>query len=124
MDLPALFESARPVLVAFGLKVLGALAVYIIGRKLIGLASRLVTRVLDRQHVDPTITRYQERHQQMLAFSAGATFVRWRNTAFEIGVLRNSYDEETGFDNSGPTYSRVTYYDAYAGLRVNLFRQR
>jgi small conductance mechanosensitive channel len=58
MNLREMFESAQPVLVAFGLKVLGALAVYIIGRKLIGLASRLVTRVLDRQHVDPTITRY------------------------------------------------------------------
>jgi hypothetical protein len=73
---------------------------------------------------DPTITRYQERNQTMLAFSAGATFMRWRNAAFEIGVLRNRYDEQTGFDNFGPTYTPVTYYDAYAGLRLSLFRQR
>lgn len=73
---------------------------------------------------DPTVTRYQERNQSMVAFSAGATLTRWRHTAFEIGVLRNRYDEQTGFGSFGPTYTRVTYYDAYAGLRVNLFRQR
>jgi hypothetical protein len=73
---------------------------------------------------DPTITRYQERNQTMVAISAGATFKRWNNTAVEIGVLRNSYEEEGGFNGSSTTYQRVRYYDAYAGLRVNLFRQR
>src|SRR5262245_13506320 len=58
VNLREMFESAQPVLVAFGLKVLGALFVYVIGRKLIGFASRLVTRLLDRQRVDATITRY------------------------------------------------------------------
>jgi len=58
MDLPEWFETAQPVLVAFGLKVLGALVAYIVGRKLIGFASRMVTRVLERQQVEPTITRY------------------------------------------------------------------
>ena len=33
------FDTARPMLVAFGLKVLGAIAVYIVGRWLIGVAS-------------------------------------------------------------------------------------
>ena len=72
---------------------------------------------------DPTITRYQERNQTMVAFAAGATLKRWRNTAFEIGVLRNSYEDGVGFDGSNTIYERVHYYDAYAGLRVNLFRQ-
>jgi hypothetical protein len=72
---------------------------------------------------DPTITRYQEHGQSMVAVSAGATFKRWRNTAFEIGLLRNRYDNQIDFSGSGPVYDRVTYYDAYAGLRVNLFRQ-
>jgi small conductance mechanosensitive channel len=52
------FETARPMLVAFGLKVLGAIAVYIIGRWLIGLASGLIMRALERQKVEPTVIRY------------------------------------------------------------------
>ena len=58
MNLRETFESAQPVLVAFGLKALGALVVYVVGRKLISFATKLVTRVLERQQVDPTITRY------------------------------------------------------------------
>lgn len=58
MNLREMFESAQPVLVAFGLKALGAAVAYVVGRKLIAFAARLVTRVLDRQAVDPTITRY------------------------------------------------------------------
>ena len=58
MNLREMLESAQPVLVAFGLKALGALVVYVVGRKLIGFASRIVSRVLERQEVDPTITRY------------------------------------------------------------------
>ena len=45
-------------LTAFGLKVAGAIAVWIIGRYLISLAVRLVSAALTRQHVDPTILRY------------------------------------------------------------------
>src|SRR5437763_1647145 len=39
MDFPAMFESARPILIAFGLKLLGAIAAYIVGRtvRMIGL---------------------------------------------------------------------------------------
>jgi small conductance mechanosensitive channel len=52
------FETARPMLVAFGLKVLGAIAVYIVGRWLIGIASNLIMRALERQKVEPTVIRY------------------------------------------------------------------
>ena len=52
------FDTARPMLVAFGLKVLGAIAVYIVGRWLIGLASGLIMRALERQKVEPTVIRY------------------------------------------------------------------
>src|SRR6202012_472716 len=38
--------------------VLGAIAIYIIGRWLIGMARNLIARVMERQNVDPTITRY------------------------------------------------------------------
>jgi len=43
---------------ALGLKVLGALAVYIVGRYLISLAVRLVSTALTKQDVDPTLLRY------------------------------------------------------------------
>jgi hypothetical protein len=39
MDISGMYESARPILIAFGLKVLGAIAAYIVGRMLIGFAS-------------------------------------------------------------------------------------
>jgi len=58
MDIAAMVESARPVVVAFGLKVLGAIAAYIVGRMLIGVASNLVVKALERQKVEPTVIRY------------------------------------------------------------------
>jgi small conductance mechanosensitive channel len=58
MDIPGMFETARPMLVAFGLKLLGAIVAYIIGRMLIGFASNIVVRVLERQKVEPTVIRY------------------------------------------------------------------
>lgn len=44
--------------VHFGLKVIGAIAIWIIGRWLIGIAVRLATAGLERQKVDATLTRY------------------------------------------------------------------
>jgi small conductance mechanosensitive channel len=58
MDIASVVDSAMPILVAFGLKVLGAIVAFVVGRKLIGFATSLVTRALDRQKVDPTVTRY------------------------------------------------------------------
>ena len=58
MDIAAMMESARPVLVAFGLKVLGAIVAYIVGRMLIGFGTNLLVKVLEKQRVDPTIVRY------------------------------------------------------------------
>ena len=51
-------EVAGTTLAAFGLKVLGAIAAWIIGRYLIGLALRLIAAALTRQEVDPTLQRY------------------------------------------------------------------
>ncbi|HEY1327381.1 MAG TPA: mechanosensitive ion channel family protein [Casimicrobiaceae bacterium] len=48
----------QDVALAFGLKVAGALAVWIVGRWLIGLAVRLMAAALNRQRFDPTLTRY------------------------------------------------------------------
>jgi len=58
MDIPAMMESARPILIAFALKVAGAIVAYIVGRMLIGVATNLVTRALERQKVEPTVIRY------------------------------------------------------------------
>jgi small conductance mechanosensitive channel len=51
-------DQAQPILIAFGLKVLGAIAVFIVGRWLIGMATRLVGAAMTRQHLDPTVQRY------------------------------------------------------------------
>ena len=58
MDIPGAFETAKPILIAFGLKVLGAIAAYIVGRMLIGFASASVMKALERQKVEPTVIRY------------------------------------------------------------------
>src|SRR6185369_13444826 len=42
----------------FGMKILGAIAIWIIGRWLIGLAARMASAALDRQRIDPTLSRY------------------------------------------------------------------
>jgi small conductance mechanosensitive channel len=51
-------DVASTTLTAFGLKVLGAVVAWIIGRYLIGLAVRLIGAGLTRQEVDPTLQRY------------------------------------------------------------------
>jgi small conductance mechanosensitive channel len=58
MNVQELTTTAGAILLAFGLKVLGAIALWIIGRWLIGLAVRLLSRALTRQNVDPTLLRY------------------------------------------------------------------
>ena len=58
MNFDRIIETATTSLTAFGLKALGALAVWIVGRYLIGLAVRLVSAALTKQHVDPTLLRY------------------------------------------------------------------
>src|SRR6516225_6772062 len=58
MDFPNWIETAKPLLIAFALKVLGAIAAFVVGRMLIGFATTLVTKALERQHVDSTIIKY------------------------------------------------------------------
>jgi small conductance mechanosensitive channel len=48
----------QDIALAVGLKAVGALAVWIVGRWLIRLASRLMAAALSRQRFDPTLTRY------------------------------------------------------------------
>ncbi len=58
MDIVGTFETAKPILIAFGLKVVGAIVAYIVGRMLIGFASTLVMAAMERQKVEPTVIRY------------------------------------------------------------------
>ena len=58
MDVNALVQSAIATLVAVGWKIAGALVLWLVGRWLIGLASRMVGRALARQQFDLTVTRY------------------------------------------------------------------
>jgi small conductance mechanosensitive channel len=58
MDMNAFIQSATTTLVAVAWKVAGALVLWLVGRWLIALASRLVGRALARQQFDVTLTRY------------------------------------------------------------------
>lgn len=53
-----LAQQGYELLLALGIKVLEALALWIVGRWLIGLSVRLITRVMTRQKIDPTLVRY------------------------------------------------------------------
>ena len=58
MDLNRIWEGVSTQLATFGLKVAGAIAVWIIGRWLIALSVRLLSAALTRQEIDPTLQRY------------------------------------------------------------------
>jgi small conductance mechanosensitive channel len=51
-------DQAQPILVAFGLKAIGALIVFIVGRWLISIVTGLVGAGMTRQKLDPTVQRY------------------------------------------------------------------
>src|SRR5262249_52266004 len=57
-DVSSTWTVVTTLLTAFVLKALGAVVVWIFGRWLIGFAVSLITRALQRQHVDPTLLRY------------------------------------------------------------------
>ena len=54
----SILQYVGAVATAVGLKLLGALALWIVGRWLIKLASKLVTRGLSRQNLDSTLINY------------------------------------------------------------------
>ncbi len=79
-------DQAQPILVAFGLKVLGAIAVFIVGRWLINLVSRLLGAGMTRQHLDPTVQRY------LVSFITGAL-----NITLIVAILGYFGVETTSF---------------------------
>lgn len=58
MDFKAITDSAIATLTQVGLKVIGAIILYIIGRYLVSFAVTLVSKGLERQHVEPTLLSY------------------------------------------------------------------
>jgi small conductance mechanosensitive channel len=58
MDVNALVQNATATLMAVGWKLAGAVALWLIGRWLIGFALRLLGRALASQHLDVTLARY------------------------------------------------------------------
>jgi small conductance mechanosensitive channel len=86
MDLAVLFDNARPIVIALALKILGAIAIYIIGRWLIGIAGNLITRALERQKIEPTVIRY-----------IGNTLTVALNVLLVIGILGYFGVETTSF---------------------------
>jgi small conductance mechanosensitive channel len=86
MDYTNMFETAKPVVIAFALKVAGAIVLYIIGRWLIGIVGSLITKALERQKVEPTIIRY-----------IGNTINIALNVLLVIGILGYFGVETTSF---------------------------
>src|SRR5690242_10795611 len=58
MDASAMMQFITTYAVGIGFKIVGAIVFWLIGRWLIGLAVRMVSRALERQKVDPTLLRY------------------------------------------------------------------
>ena len=58
LNFSAMMQTATTLLTTVGLKILGAIAIWIVGRWLIGLSLRLIGSALTRQKIDPTLVRY------------------------------------------------------------------
>ena len=58
MNFQSISQTLLVWLAAFGLKILGAIALWVIGRWLIQFAIRLVTRALKKRPIEPTIINY------------------------------------------------------------------
>ena len=58
LNLSAMMQTATAVLTTVGLRLLGAIAIWIIGRWLIGIALRMIGSALRKQKIDPTLIRY------------------------------------------------------------------
>jgi len=58
MDFSNFYETSKPIVIAMGLKVAGAIVIYIVGRMLIGLVGTIITKAMERQKIEPTVIRY------------------------------------------------------------------
>ena len=58
MDVNGVINNITVIVTQFGLKLLGAIAIWVVGRWLIGVVVRMMQRTLEKQHVDATLLRY------------------------------------------------------------------
>lgn len=58
LDLNSIGRTSLGVLATVGLKILGAIILWLIGRRLIRIASNLTAKALTREHLDPTAVGY------------------------------------------------------------------
>lgn len=58
LDISAMKVTVVTLLTTVGLKILGAIAIWIIGRWLIGVSLRMIGSALRKQKIDPTLIRY------------------------------------------------------------------
>jgi len=58
VNLSAMMQTVTTTLTSVGLKLLGAIAIWIVGRWLIGLALQMIGGALRKQKIDPTLIRY------------------------------------------------------------------
>lgn len=58
MDINEIFQTMIKIATEFGLKILGAIAVWIVGQWLIGIAGRLLNGALKSRHIDTTMITY------------------------------------------------------------------
>ena len=86
MDFTSMYESAKPIVIAMALKVVGAIVLYIVGRWLIGIVGSLINKALERQKIEPTVIRYM-----------GNTINVVLNVLLVIGILGYFGVETTSF---------------------------
>jgi small conductance mechanosensitive channel len=58
IDLNAVGENALNILIMVAMKLIGAVIIWLIGRKLIGFSANLISRALDRYNLDRTVVGY------------------------------------------------------------------
>ena len=58
MEVQQLVDKGYELVTVFGVKILAALAVFIIGRWVVKYLGNLVQRVMENRHVDPTLTKF------------------------------------------------------------------
>ena len=81
-----MMQTITAILTTVGVKILGAIAIWIVGRWLIGLSLRMISGALTKQKIDPTLIRYIR--------SAVAALL---NIALVIGILGFFGFETTSF---------------------------
>jgi small conductance mechanosensitive channel len=86
VNLSAMMQTVTTILTTVGLRMLGAIAIWIVGRWLIGVALNMIGRALRKQKIDPTLIRY--------IHSAGAALL---NIVLVIAILGFFGVETTSF---------------------------